>query len=547
MIELINVSKYYPTDFGRHYVFRNVSLKLPLDKSVGVIGPNGAGKSTFLRLLGGADIPSEGKILKTGRISPPMGLTPGLQNTLTAAENARFAGRIYGMERDEIADLIDYVRETANIGKFFDMPVGTYSAGMKQRVAFAINMSMTFDYYLFDEIGAGGDREFRKTGKAMVEERLKTSKFIIASHRTDELLDLCETGIVIKDGTLTFYDDIKDALAVYKTDDDEADGRKAKLAKRRAARKTTEGGDAASADATSERKAAKRASRKAARAAENGQAAEVADGAPLVQDATAAAADAAGVGGGEALRKAKRRKRRAKKTAAQPLLPEANSIESPTNAPEASITADAALASPDVTVALWKPRGEEAIGSPAPDTLSVGAFAPPPAMVEELSSQGDRQARQARKRRRLAKNAATIQGNEGTSPPAETIMPLATEVEAAATVGQSATAKSRRKARKLRDTVVASSGEIAGTGEAEATVSRAELNARRVRFHKARLKAREARQLPGAGIASGATEGDGSHPRLRGDEAIDADRPLQTISNLDGDQLVADARPLAKT
>ena len=67
MIELINVSKYYMTDFGRHYVFRNVSLRLPLDKSVAVIGPNGAGKSTFLRLLGGADIPSEGRILKTGR------------------------------------------------------------------------------------------------------------------------------------------------------------------------------------------------------------------------------------------------------------------------------------------------------------------------------------------------------------------------------------------------------------------------------------------------------------------------------------------------
>ena len=223
MIELINVSKYYMTDFGRHYVFRNVSLRLPLDKSVAVIGPNGAGKSTFLRLLGGADIPSEGRILKTGRISPPMGLTPGLQSTLTAAENARFAGRIYGMSRDEIAKLIDFVRELSKIGKFFDMPVGTYSAGMKQRVAFAINMSMTFDYYLFDEVGAGGDREFRKSAKVLIEDRLKTSKFIIASHRRDELLDICDSGIVIRDGTLTFFDDIKDALASYNTEDDDAE------------------------------------------------------------------------------------------------------------------------------------------------------------------------------------------------------------------------------------------------------------------------------------------------------------------------------------
>ncbi len=234
MIELVNVSKYYPTDFGRHYVFRDVSLVLPPDRSVGVLGPNGAGKSTFLRLIGGADIPSEGSILRTGRISPPMGLTPGLQSSLTGSENARFAGRICGLPREEINGIIEYVRELSGIGKYFDMPVASYSAGMKQRVAFAINMSMNFDYYLFDEISAGGDKDFRKITRAMVQERLKTSKFVIASHRTDELLDICDSGIVIQNGELTFYDDIKDALDAYGGDDEDAE-RKARRARRHAA------------------------------------------------------------------------------------------------------------------------------------------------------------------------------------------------------------------------------------------------------------------------------------------------------------------------
>jgi capsular polysaccharide transport system ATP-binding protein len=247
MIELVNVSKYYPTDFGRHYVFRDVSLVLPLDKSVAVLGPNGAGKSTFLRLLGGADMPSEGRIIKTGRISPPMGLTPGIQPSLTASENARFAGRIYGMTRDEIDDTIEYVRNLANIGKFFDMPVSSYSAGMKQRVAFAINMSMTFDYYLFDEIGAGGDKDFRKITQAMVKERLKTSKFIIASHRRDELLDICDSGIVIQNGELTFYDDIQDALIAYGDTDDVPD----KPVKRRNRRRNQDGSEDPAGDSLS--------------------------------------------------------------------------------------------------------------------------------------------------------------------------------------------------------------------------------------------------------------------------------------------------------
>ncbi len=223
MIELIDVSKYYVTDFGKHYVFRNVSLVLPPDRSVGVMGPNGAGKSTFLRLIAGADVPSEGSILRSGRISPPMGLTPGLQGSMTAAENARFAGRIYGLDRDEINDMIEYVRKTANIGKYFDEPVSEYSAGMKQRVSFAINMSMNFDYYLFDEISAGGDKEFRKMAKEMVLERLRTARFVLTSHRMRDLLEFCQSGIVIREGELTFFEDINDAVKFYGEDEDDDD------------------------------------------------------------------------------------------------------------------------------------------------------------------------------------------------------------------------------------------------------------------------------------------------------------------------------------
>lgn len=232
MIKLINVSKYFVTPFGRHYVFRDVNLELPLDRNVGVIGPNGAGKSTFLRLLAGADHPSSGSIVKSGSISPPMGLTPVLQSSLSALENVKFAGRIYGMTKPEIDQMVSYVRDLAKIGHYFEMPVNTYSAGMRQKVAFGINMSMQFDYYLFDEISAGGDREFRKTAKAMVAERLRTSRFVMTSHDTSELLELCDAGIVIKDGTLTYFDDVRDA-AIFYGDEVEDMGRRKSRKRRR--------------------------------------------------------------------------------------------------------------------------------------------------------------------------------------------------------------------------------------------------------------------------------------------------------------------------
>lgn len=238
MIRLIDVGKYYPTQFGKHWIFRHVDLTLDLDRSVAVIGPNGAGKSTFLRILAGADIPSEGRVIRRGHISPPMGLTPTLQANLSASENARFAGRIYGLTRDEIEGFIEDVRLTADIGKYFDMPVSTYSAGMRQRVAFSINISLDFDFYLFDEISAGGDREFRKFSKAKVQERLKKSKFIIASHRYDDLLDLCDAAIVIQNGELRYFEDIREALAIYEVESDaEDEGPKAPRRARQRARR----------------------------------------------------------------------------------------------------------------------------------------------------------------------------------------------------------------------------------------------------------------------------------------------------------------------
>lgn len=506
MIELINVSKYYPTDFGRHYVFRNVSLKLPLDKSVGVIGPNGAGKSTFLRLLGGADIPSEGKILRTGRISPPMGLTPGLQASLNGVENARFAGRIYGMDRDEIANLIDHVRETANIGKFFDMPVGTYSAGMKQRVAFAINMSMTFDYYLFDEIGAGGDREFRRTGKAMIAERLKTSKFIIASHRTDELLDLCESGIVIRDGTLTFYDDINDALAAYNTEDDEEDEeRLTKRTARRARRSGAEDVEAASAetkpdtksDTISERKA-KRASRKVRKSevGESGAAADASAAEPPVAAAVSIPETVDAANPPEATsspddREARLAKRRARKERA---------AIAPAEEP--------ALAAPDASAAAPKSRGEEALGAAMPrtgDGLRAEVTVPPPPESDELSLDAIRQARRARKL--AAANASSAGGTEATREP------------------------------DTSDT---------------AAESREEQKARRARLREARLKAKVAETGQPAsdqidsGSAASALQSP-RPPRPRGDEAAGAYVSLQTPSSPDGDRPMAEAASPGET
>jgi capsular polysaccharide transport system ATP-binding protein len=417
MIELINVSKYYPTDFGRHYVFRDVSLVLPPDKSVGVLGPNGAGKSTFLRLIGGADIPSEGTILRTGRISPPMGLTPGLQSSLTGSENARFAGRICGLPREEINGIIEYVRELANIGKYFDMPVSSYSAGMKQRVSFAINMSMNFDYYLFDEIAAGGDKEFRKITKTMVQERLKTSKFVIASHRVDELLDICDSGIVIQNGELTFYDDIKDALEVYGGDDEQED-RRARRARRRgldidlADEGTLEVAPERSAEGTAEDE--ERKARREQRRLKRKMAME-ADEATTVEEPVAEPPIASATGEEDEERKARREQRRLKRKMAME-ADEATTVEEPVaETPVASAADD----DEERKARREQRRQKRKMMMEAAGETAVEELAAEPPVASAADDDEERKARREQRRLKREMKKAAVQEDE---PPSETMI-----------------------------------------------------------------------------------------------------------------------------
>ena len=221
MIELINASKYYPTRFGPHYIFRDVTLKLPADLNIGIIGANGAGKSTLMRLLAGVDQPSKGKIVRTGKISWPLGLVPSVLGNLTGRENARFVLRIYGLNGREIDRRLVDIARTADIGAYFDMPVRTYSSGMKSRLNFATSMAIEFDYYLFDEVGAPGDRAFKRISKVMVEERLAKSRFILTSHSPMDLLDLCQAAILLGGGKLRYFDDVREALREYGEDMDE--------------------------------------------------------------------------------------------------------------------------------------------------------------------------------------------------------------------------------------------------------------------------------------------------------------------------------------
>ncbi|MDQ9833087.1 ABC transporter ATP-binding protein [Acinetobacter soli] len=216
MIEIKNLTKSYVTPKGRHYVFKNLNAILPENKSVAILGKNGAGKSTLLRVIGGIDFADSGKVITQKTISWPVALSGGFQGSLTARQNVRFVARLYLSHEHEVEQVIEFVESFADIGKYFDMPVKSYSSGMRGRVGFGLSMAFNFDYYLLDEAGAVGDANFRKKSQKYLDELKQKSNIIMVSHDLNDLTHNCDVAFLMRDGQVEFFEDVAEAIGVYK-------------------------------------------------------------------------------------------------------------------------------------------------------------------------------------------------------------------------------------------------------------------------------------------------------------------------------------------
>jgi capsular polysaccharide transport system ATP-binding protein len=212
MIEFCNVAKSYATHGRPKVILDGLTLTLPAGAKIGVLGRNGAGKSTLLGMISGTVRPDRGEIRRQASISWPLGFAGSFAGDLTGAQNIRFVARIYGMDTDA---LVAYVEDFAELGEFIDMPVRSYSSGMKARLAFGMSMGIAFDWYLVDEITAVGDTAFRRKSLAVFKNRLKGSGMLMVSHSTQTIRNYCTSGLVMENGRARYYPDIKNAIAVH--------------------------------------------------------------------------------------------------------------------------------------------------------------------------------------------------------------------------------------------------------------------------------------------------------------------------------------------
>ena len=215
MIELKNVTKYFQTKQGKKYILKDMSITIPSNTNIGILGRNGAGKSTIMRMLGHIEFPNKGTIHSNHTFSWPLGLGGGFVGNMTGKANVKFVCRLYGRTDKQMQEIIDYTKEFSELGNYYDMPIKTYSSGMKGRLSFGLSLAFDFDYMLIDETLSVGDARFKKKSKDALMKKIENCNILLVSHDMNTLKELCDAGIVVNNGKMTYFENIKDAIDEY--------------------------------------------------------------------------------------------------------------------------------------------------------------------------------------------------------------------------------------------------------------------------------------------------------------------------------------------
>jgi capsular polysaccharide transport system ATP-binding protein len=213
MLEFNMVSKSFWTGERRKVILDRASFRIELGNSMGILAPNGTGKTTIINMMAGLEKPDEGEVIRTCRVSFPLGFMGGIVGKHTARENARYIAKLYGLDPDYMEA---FCRWLCGLKEYFDMPIATYSQGMRARFSFALLLALEFDMYLIDEgMPSSTDVEFNKKAGGILRERLERSTVVVVSHSPETLEKFCKTAAVLRDGKLYQFDTLEEAKQLY--------------------------------------------------------------------------------------------------------------------------------------------------------------------------------------------------------------------------------------------------------------------------------------------------------------------------------------------
>jgi ABC-type polysaccharide/polyol phosphate transport system ATPase subunit len=182
---------------------KGIDLEIKKGEKVGIIGANGSGKTTLLKIISGITAMNKGTIKTNGKLVSLIDLSAGFHPELTGEENIYVNALLVGMEKEEIKSKIKEIIEYADIGKFIDAPLYTYSSGMRLRLGFAVAIESDPDIIILDEEVSAGDEDFQRKSMKKIDEFVKKGKtMLVVSHWLDFLKKHCQRIIWLDEGKI---------------------------------------------------------------------------------------------------------------------------------------------------------------------------------------------------------------------------------------------------------------------------------------------------------------------------------------------------------
>ncbi|WP_322034467.1 ABC transporter ATP-binding protein [Burkholderia sp. BCC1970] len=194
----------------------SVSMRFGSGDRVGLIGHNGAGKSTLLRTMAGIYTPTSGEVQRSGKVVPLLDISLGMDENSTGLQNIRLRGLLLGMSDAEIKAKQEEIADFCELGDYLDLPIRTYSSGMRVRLAFAVSTAVDAEILLLDEVMGVGDASFMQKAKTRLQDLHGRAEIVVlAMHSNTEIRRVCNKVLWMERGRVHRFGGVEEVLQEY--------------------------------------------------------------------------------------------------------------------------------------------------------------------------------------------------------------------------------------------------------------------------------------------------------------------------------------------
>lgn len=194
----------------------DLNLRFDRGDRIGLIGHNGAGKSTLLRAMAGIYPPTAGEVAREGKVVPLLDISLGMDENSMGRQNIRLRGLLLGMTDTEVREKQEEIAEFCELGDYLDLPIRTYSSGMRVRLAFAVSTAVDAQILLLDEVMGVGDASFMHKAEARLADLHSRAEIVVlAMHSNAEIRKVCNKVLWMERGRVRAFGPTEEVVSAY--------------------------------------------------------------------------------------------------------------------------------------------------------------------------------------------------------------------------------------------------------------------------------------------------------------------------------------------